>query len=54
MELPDLAITVHSIALESSLVSTARAEKMEVYIDVDLLGLGDEGLELIKRVLRLH
>ena len=44
MELPDLAITVHSIALESSLVSTARAEKMEVYIDVDLLGLGDEGL----------
>ena len=44
MELPDLEITVHSIALESSLVSTARAEKMEVYIDVDLLGLGDEGL----------
>ena len=44
MELPDLSITVHSIALESSLVSTARAEKMEVYIDVDLLGLGDEGL----------
>ena len=28
----------------SSLVSTARAEKMEIYVDVDLLGLGDEGL----------